>query len=392
MARAIELAKQGRFTTAPNPNVGCVIVLDDQIIGEGFHQKAGSPHAEVYALRMAQEKARGATCYVTLEPCSHFGQTPPCANALIKANVARVVVAMVDPNPKVAGRGIDMLKAAGIDVEVGLLSEQAHDLNLGFITRMTENRPYVRLKMAASLDGKTALSNGESKWITGSEARSDVQQFRAQSHAILSTASTVIMDDASLNVRFSELGSVATHFTDESQLRQPIRIILDNHKRIDELAKNNSQLKLMATQSPIILVNGKSIDSAENDSDVENMHLKSKNSAFTENDFISRIEIEQDSLHNIDLTALMSALANQGINDLWVEAGATLAGKLLESNLVDDVIVYLAPKLMGSNARGLAVLNDLSSMADVPELRFTSVTQIGNDLRIIAKPVEHNRN
>lgn len=392
MARAIELAKQGRFTTAPNPNVGCVIVLDDQIIGEGFHQKAGSPHAEVYALRMAQEKARGATCYVTLEPCSHFGQTPPCANALIKANVARVVVAMVDPNPKVAGRGIDMLKAAGIDVEVGLLSEQAHDLNLGFITRMTENRPYVRLKMAASLDGKTALSNGESKWITGSEARSDVQQFRAQSHAILSTASTVIMDDASLNVRFSELGSVATHFTDESQLRQPIRIILDNHKRIDEFAKNNSQLKLVATQSPIILVNGKSIDSAENDSDVENMHLKSKNSAFTENDFISRIEIEQDSLHNIDLTALMSALANQGINDLWVEAGATLAGKLLESNLVDDVIVYLAPKLMGSNARGLAVLNDLSSMADVPELRFTSVTQIGNDLRIIAKPVEHNRN
>lgn len=392
MARAIELAKQGRFTTAPNPNVGCVIVLDDQIIGEGFHQKAGSPHAEVYALRMAQEKARGATCYVTLEPCSHFGQTPPCANALIKANVARVVVAMVDPNPKVAGRGIDMLKAAGIDVEVGLLSEQAHDLNLGFITRMTENRPYVRLKMAASLDGKTALSNGESKWITGSEARSDVQQFRAQSHAILSTASTVIMDDASLNVRFSELGSVATHFTDESQLRQPIRIILDNHKRIDEFAKNNSQLKLMATQSPIILVNGKSIDSAENDSDVENVHLKSKNSAFTENDFISRIEIEQDSLHNIDLTALMSALANQGINDLWVEAGATLAGKLLESNLVDDVIVYLAPKLMGSNARGLAVLNDLSNMADVPELRFTSVTQIGNDLRIIAKPVEHNRN
>lgn len=392
MARAIELAKQGRFTTAPNPNVGCVIVLDDQIIGEGFHQKAGSPHAEVYALRMAQEKARGATCYVTLEPCSHFGQTPPCANALIKANVARVVVAMVDPNPKVAGRGIDMLKAAGIDVEVGLLSEQAHDLNLGFITRMTENRPYVRLKMAASLDGKTALSNGESKWITGSEARSDVQQFRARSHAILSTASTVIMDDASLNVRFSELGSVATHFTDESQLRQPIRIILDNHKRIDEFAKNNSQLKLMATQSPIILVNGKSIDSAENDSDVENVHLKSKNSAFTENDFISRIEIEQDSLHNIDLTALMSALANQGINDLWVEAGATLAGKLLESNLVDDVIVYLAPKLMGSNARGLAVLNDLSNMADVPELRFTSVTQIGNDLRIIAKPVEHNRN
>ncbi|QUM87924.1 bifunctional diaminohydroxyphosphoribosylaminopyrimidine deaminase/5-amino-6-(5-phosphoribosylamino)uracil reductase RibD [Moritella sp. 36] len=400
MQRALELAQKGRFTTAPNPNVGCVLVKAGKVIGEGFHLRAGEAHAEIHALNIAGDDAQGATCYVTLEPCSHYGRTPPCAAALVNANVNEVVIAMVDPNPKVAGNGIAILIAAGIKVRIGLLSTQAHALNPGFILRMQEQRPFVRLKMAASLDGRTALKNGESKWITGPAARSDVQVYRAQASAILSTASTVIMDNASLNVRYSELGASQADYprikTDkpliqvdkslshdellEPQLRQPIRVVLDNHRRLDtHLAKINSELKLFSQPGQILLVNGvKNIvnDATENPA-VEQLLV---------NESVSRIEIEQDSHHNIDLKQLMTVLAQQDINDLWVEAGATLAGALLENKLVDEIIIYLAPKLMGDSARGLAVLSELTEMAQVPTFSFTDITQIGDDLRITAKP------
>ncbi|QUM77841.1 bifunctional diaminohydroxyphosphoribosylaminopyrimidine deaminase/5-amino-6-(5-phosphoribosylamino)uracil reductase RibD [Moritella sp. 24] len=393
MQRAVTLAKQGRFTTAPNPNVGCVIVKQDEIIGEGFHLRAGEAHAEVHALAAAGKDAQGATCYVTLEPCSHYGRTPPCAEALVKANVNEVVIAMVDPNPKVAGNGVAILIAAGIKVRIGLLSQQAHALNPGFILRMQKQRPFVRLKMAASLDGRTALKNGESKWITGPAARSDVQVYRAQANAILSTASTVIMDDASLNVRYSELGASQADYplslndSSEQQIRQPTRVVLDNHCRLDQhLIQSDNELKLFAQPGKILLVNGKqnlatdtekSVNAVENNLSAEPLFI---------NESVSRIEINQDCHHNIDLKQLMIALAKQDINDLWVEAGATLAGALLENKLVDEIIIYLAPKLMGDSARGLAVLSELTEMAQVPAFSFTDVTQIGDDLRITAKP------
>nr|WP_178137972.1 bifunctional diaminohydroxyphosphoribosylaminopyrimidine deaminase/5-amino-6-(5-phosphoribosylamino)uracil reductase RibD [Moritella viscosa] len=393
MQRAIALAQKGRFTTAPNPNVGCVLVKAGKVIGEGFHLRAGEAHAEIHALNAAGDNAQGATCYVTLEPCSHYGRTPPCAAALVNANVNEVVIAMVDPNPKVAGNGIAILIAAGIKVRIGLLSTQAHALNPGFILRMQEQRPFVRLKMAASLDGRTALKNGESKWITGPAARSDVQVYRAQASAILSTASTVIMDDASLNVRYSELGASQADYPrikvdkslpyDESLeplLRQPIRVVLDNHRRLDtHLAKVNSELKLFSLPGQILLVNGvKDIANGTTDNLVIEQLLV--------NESVSRIEIEQDRHHNIDLKQLMTVLAQQDINDLWVEAGATLAGALLENKLVDEIIIYLAPKLMGDSARGLAVLSELTEMAQVPTFSFTDITQVGDDLRITAKP------
>ena len=232
LARAFELARRGRFTTTPNPNVGCVIVLNGEIVGEGYHLRAGEPHAEVHALRMAGEKAKGATAYVTLEPCSHHGRTPPCADALLAAGVARVVAAMQDPNPEVAGRGLYRLKQNGVDVSHGLMHPQAEAVNLGFLKRMRTGFPYVQLKMGASLDGRTAMASGESQWITSAAARADVQRFRAESSAILSTSATVLADNPSLNVRWSELGSEVQAIYPEENLRQPLRVILDSQNRV----------------------------------------------------------------------------------------------------------------------------------------------------------------
>jgi diaminohydroxyphosphoribosylaminopyrimidine deaminase/5-amino-6-(5-phosphoribosylamino)uracil reductase len=418
MQRAILLAKKGRFTTAPNPNVGCVIVKQGRIIGEGFHLRAGEPHAEVHALAAAGDGAEGATCYVTLEPCSHYGRTPPCADALVKAKVSQVIIAMVDPNPKVAGRGIAILTAAGIKVSVGLLESQAQALNPGFIQRMQQQRPFVRLKMAASLDGRTALANGESKWITGAAARSDVQVFRAQAHAILSTASTVLTDNASLNVRYNELGASQADYPQQedavaatpplhqpllhqpllhqpllhqSMVRQPIRVVLDNHHRLDKYLTapgEANELQLFSQPGPIFLVNGIPVlINGAVSSGQKSVEKKPVGKAATVvNKSVSRIEIAQDSHHNIDLKQLMTRLAQQDINDIWVEAGATLAGALLENKLVDEIIIYLAPKLMGNSARGLAQISELTDMAQVPQLSFIDITQIGDDLRIIAKP------
>lgn len=356
MSRAIELAKGGIYTTAPNPNVGCVITRDGEIIGEGFHFRAGEPHAEVHALRMAGEKAQGATAYVTLEPCSHYGRTPPCAEGLIKAKVAKVICAMQDPNPQVAGRGIKMLRDAGIEVEVGLLEQDAHALNPAFIKRMKTGMPFVQLKLAASLDGQTALANGQSQWITSSQARQDVQKFRAQSGAILSTSKTVIDDDASLNVRWNDLPQSVQSQYPQAQLRQPTRVILDRQDKLLSQRKNNSQLKLFNADGERIIVSP-----------------------------TGDIKPTLNGDNQIDLQATLAELATKhNINHIWVEAGATLAGSLIQQQLVDELIIYLAPKLMGSDGRGLLGTLGLESMSEVLDLEIKDVRQVGKDIRIVA--------
>ena len=360
MSRAIALAKRGRYTTAPNPMVGCVIINNGEIVGEGYHYQAGQPHAEVFALRQAQQRAQGATVYVTLEPCSHHGRTPPCAEALINAKVARVVCAMVDPNPVVAGRGIALLQAAGIRVDVGVLALEAQALNPGFIKQMTHQMPYVELKLAASLDGRTALANGASKWITGPKARSDVQQFRACAGAILSTSATVIADNPSLNVRWSELDASVQQQYPQSALRQPIRVIIDSQNRL------TPEYQLFNLPGETILARTTLGTEAWPDS-VQQWQIPT-----------------QINSNQLDLMALMSRLATYGINHIWVEAGASLAGALLQQQLVDSLILYQAPKLMGSDSRGLIDITGLTSMTQTPLLTITDVGVIGVDIRIMA--------
>ena len=353
MSRAIALAYKGRFTTAPNPNVGCVLTLNGQIVGEGYHQKAGEPHAEVHALRMAGQHSLGATAYVTLEPCSHYGRTPPCAEGLIKAGVAKVICAMSDPNPQVAGRGFSMLREAGIEVQVGLLEADARALNPGFLKKMETGLPFVQLKMAASLDGQTALENGQSQWITGPCARRDVQAYRAQAGATLSTSKTVIEDNASLNVRWHELPSQVTDTITSEQLRQPIRAILDRQHHL------TPDLALYQSDGAVLRI-------AQSDSD---------------------INISLDDQGQLCLEEALTTLASeQQINHVWVEAGATLAGALIQKQLVDELIVYLAPKLMGADGRGLIGALGLQSMQDTIDLVIKDVRMVGQDIRIVATP------
>lgn len=349
MNRAIKLAWRGRYTTAPNPNVGCVITREGHIVGEGYHQRAGEPHAEVHALRMAGEKARGATAYVTLEPCSHYGRTPPCAKGLIEAGVAKVICAMQDPNPQVAGRGINMLREAGVEVKVGLLEQDAQALNPAFIKRMRTGMPFVQLKMAASLDGQTALANGESQWITSPAARRDVQNFRALSGAVLSTSQTVIADNASLNVRPDELSADALSTIKPQPLRQPLRVILDRQKSL------TSDLKLFNTQGEVLVLTDE------------------------EQSLISE--------QRFDIHSLCQYLAeNHNINHIWLEAGSTLASAFIQAHVVDELIVYLAPKIMGSDGQGLFGALGLRHMSEAYELDFKDVRLVGPDIRIIAQP------
>ncbi|MDC9515362.1 bifunctional diaminohydroxyphosphoribosylaminopyrimidine deaminase/5-amino-6-(5-phosphoribosylamino)uracil reductase RibD [Pseudoalteromonas sp. CST5] len=356
MARAIELAKKGRFTTTPNPNVGCVLVKDNHIIGEGFHQLAGQGHAEVNALAVAGENAKGATAYVTLEPCSHYGRTPPCAEGLKAAGVVKVIAAMVDTNPQVAGKGLKILSDAGIEVAFGLLEQQARALNLGFFKRMEQGLPYVTCKMAASIDGKTALKNGQSKWITGSAARQDVQLHRAQSCAILTGADTVITDDAKLNVRLSELPqALPTDFP----LRQPVRVIIDSQNRL------TPELAVFNIESEIIIFTTKV------DKSTQWPH------------FVSHIEVPQQN-NKVNLTSVLAHLAKLQFNHVYLEAGATLAGKMTELNLIDEYIFYLAPKLMGCDAKSLVNFAPLTDMQNTVNLTFKECVKIGDDLRITA--------
>lgn len=359
MQKALELAKLGRFTTTPNPNVGCVIVKDNQIIGQGYHHKAGEPHAEVYALQMASYQAKDATVYVTLEPCSHFGRTPPCANALIQAGVKRVVVAMQDPNPNVSGNGIARLRRAGIMVDVGVCQKEAEQLNRAFFKRMRTGLPYVQLKLAVSLDGKIAMASGESKWITGKAAREDVQLYRAQASAILSTRVTVQADNASLTVRHTELPETIQAIYPIDTVRQPIRIILDSQNK---LTGNE-----MVFQQP-----------------GETWVVRKENCAL--NMANSQLLVESSHDPHINLPLLLKMLGDKQINSLWVEAGAELAGVLIEQNLVDELILYYAPKLLGHNALDMCVLPKLQQLALAPEFTFQSIEMMGSDLRLILIP------
>ncbi|MEE3650726.1 MULTISPECIES: bifunctional diaminohydroxyphosphoribosylaminopyrimidine deaminase/5-amino-6-(5-phosphoribosylamino)uracil reductase RibD [unclassified Brenneria] len=360
MARALELARRGSFTTAPNPNVGCVIVREGRIVGEGYHVRAGEPHAEVHALRMAGELARGATAYVTLEPCSHHGRTPPCADALIAAGISRVVAAMQDPNPQVAGRGLHRLQQAGITVSHGLMMSEAENINLGFLKRMRTGFPYVRLKMAASLDGRTAMASGESQWITSAQARQDVQRFRAESAAILSSSATVLADDPSLTVRWQELDADTQRKYSEADVRQPVRIIVDSRQRV------TPHHRLIAQPGRTWLARSQTDEQTWPET-VEQLRLPQHNGG-------------------IDLVALLMVLGKRQINSVWVEAGASLAGALLAAGVVDELIVYLAPKLLGEKARALCVLPGLSRLSQAPEFEIRDVRQIGPDLRLRLKP------
>lgn len=350
MQQALALARRGKYSTHPNPAVGCVIVRDGKILGEGYHRRAGEPHAEVHALNdvaaRTDETAAGSDIYVTLEPCAHTGRTGPCAEALVAAKPKRVVVAMVDPNPQVAGQGIGRLREAGIQVDVGIMQSEAQALNLGFCRMHETGRPYVRLKLAASLDGKTALENGESQWITSPEARLDVHRIRAASSAILTGSGTVIADNPSLTVRHPKF----------PEPRQPIPVVLDTKGAVDEqfeLAQNASTLLYSST-------------------------VRNNLGATT----IAMPKVED----HLDLEAVFSDLARRQLHTILVESGPRLAGSLLQAGWVDELVLYLAPKLLGQGSRGLFALPGLEKLTDAPALEINDVRAVGRDWRIIARP------
>jgi len=353
MAQAIRLAARGLYTTDPNPRVGCVIVQDSDIVGEGWHERAGEPHAEVHALRQAGERARGATAYVSLEPCCHHGRTPPCSDALIGAGVSRVVVAMADPNPRVAGMGMQQLQNAGIRVESGLLEAQAAALNPGFIKRMQKRRPYVRNKLAMSLDGRTAMADGESKWITAEDARQDVQRLRARSSAILTGVGTVLADDPALSVRLPDVD------------RQPLRVVIDTH-----LSTPVSARLLQQPGRTLIMT-------ASTDPDLQET-LRTAGAEV--------MQVAGDG-QTVDLPAVLDMLAEQEINEVLLETGATLSGAMLQAGLIDEMVIYMAPILMGDAARGLYRLPQLEHMADRMDLEIRELRAVGRDLRITATPI-----
>ncbi len=350
MAQALKLAEQGLYSTSPNPRVGCVLVKNGKLLAEGWHERAGEPHAEVHALKTAGGNAKGATVYVTLEPCSHHGRTPPCADALIAAGVARVVVAMQDPNPQVSGQGIVRLQNAGIAVDCGLMEASARELNPGFIKRMTSGMPLVRSKIAMSLDGRTALNNGVSQWITGAEARRDAHHWRARSCAVLTGIDTVLADNAQLTVR------------DVKTTRQPLRVVLDSKLRISETARilhGGNVLIYTATRD------------AQKISMLEEIGAK--------------IVVMPSASAQVDLLACMKDLAVRGCNEILVEAGRTLNGALLQAKLIDELVLYMAPQLLGDMARGMAQLGELTSLDQRVELEWKDVRQVGKDIRIVSK-------
>jgi len=360
MAEAIQLAWKGLYTTEPNPRVGCILVKNGKVVGRGWHQKAGEGHAEVNAIKNAGSQAKGSTAYVTLEPCSHFGKTPPCANALIQAGVIRVVSAMKDPNPEVSGSGFGLLQKAGVQVESGLLESQAQALNLGFIKRMNTERPFVRIKMAMSVDGRTAMASGESQWITGPAAREDVQRLRARSSAVISGIGTIICDDAALTVRASELG---LDHADEIAKRQPLRVVLDSDAQI------SGRAKLFASQGPILLV-------VSSDARVSEVISQYSN--------VSVFRLPADTkgrVENNSIELVLAELARRGCNEVLVEAGASLAGSFIRENCWDELVLYIAPKLMGSSARPLANF-PMEFMSEAKSLQLKDMRVVGDDIRL----------
>lgn len=358
ISRALQLAEQGVYSTRPNPRVGCVLVRDGLVVGEGWHQQAGTPHAEVHALRQAGEKARHATAYVSLEPCSHHGRTPPCAQALIDAGVSRVIVAMQDPNPQVAGRGLEMLRSAGIEVELAseAVQQQAEELNRGFVKRMREGLPWVTAKLAMSLDGRTAMASGESQWITGAAARADVQRLRARSSVVISGADTVLLDSARLTVR-ADLLDLPEPQKQLALQHQPMRVVVDGRLRVPfgSLFYGEANAWLASYRAPEALPQGVGL-----------LALPERQG-------------------QVDLRALLSCLVQQHeANEVLVEAGPKLAGAFLRAGLLDELIIYMAPKLLGSDARPLLDL-PLVRMAEAVDLQIRDIRAVGNDWRITCR-------
>ncbi|MFH1603218.1 MAG: bifunctional diaminohydroxyphosphoribosylaminopyrimidine deaminase/5-amino-6-(5-phosphoribosylamino)uracil reductase RibD [Pseudomonadota bacterium] len=356
MAEALRLAEKGLYTTTPNPRVGCVIVRDGQAVGAGWHEIAGGPHAEILALRAAGESARGATAYVSLEPCSHHGRTSPCADALIDAGIARVVAAMQDPNPRVAGSGFDRLRAAGIRVESGLMQGQAHALNIGFVARMSRGRPWVRMKIAASLDGRTALANGRSQWITGEQARRDGHAWRARACAVLTGIGTVKDDDPRLDVREVET------------TRQPLKVLVDS--------------RLELPLSAMLLQSGKLLVATAIDSKPARTALEARG---------AEVVVLPNAQGKVDLMDLMREFGRREINEVHVEAGSKLNGSLLREALVDELLVYLAPGILGDTAQGMFSLPELKDLGRKQLVQFGDVRAIGDDIRIIARVIDQVR-
>ncbi|MFO1401965.1 MAG: bifunctional diaminohydroxyphosphoribosylaminopyrimidine deaminase/5-amino-6-(5-phosphoribosylamino)uracil reductase RibD [Steroidobacteraceae bacterium] len=356
MRRALELAARGLYTTDPNPRVGCVLAAGGRVIAEGWHQWAGEAHAEVRALEAAGGAARGATAYVSLEPCSHQGRTPPCTAALVRAGVERVVYALEDPNPKVQGGGATALRAAGLRVEGGLLAQESAALNPGFVKRMRTGLPFVRVKLGASLDGRTALASGESRWITGKRARQDAQRYRARSSAVLTGIDTVLADDPALNVRIEE------------EARQPLRVVLDSALRLPPAAR-----LIEREGAPLVFTAGATLAASPARAALAARGV--------------RLEaLPLDSPGRLSLPAALRRLGELECNEVWVEAGARLAGAFIAAGLVDELVVYVAPSLLGHEARPLAELPAPASLAAAPAFRFTECTPIGGDLRLVARP------
>jgi len=350
MARALQLAERGAYTTKPNPMVGCVIVRKDRIVGEGFHLRAGEAHAEVHALREAGERARGATAYVTLEPCAHMGRTPPCADALVAAGITRVVAASRDSYASVDGEGFRKLNAAGVMTETGLMESAARELNRGFFSRIERGRPWVRVKLAMSLDGRTGLANGESKWITSPAARADVQKWRARSSAILTGSGTVLADDPQLTVRLA--GGI--------DVVAPVRVVLDTRGRL------SPDTRVFDDSAPTIAVNA--VDMVPDYDDA-----------------ITAFAVPRDG-ERLDLHATMSQLAQRDINEVQVEAGATLCGALLRDGLIDELLLYVAPVLLGDQGRPLFSGVGVHQMAERHGLTLIDSRQVGPDLRLLLRP------
>jgi len=361
MQRALNLARRGLYTTDPNPRVGCVIVKAGNIVGEGWHRRSGGPHAEILALQQAGSQAKDATVYVTLEPCCHTGKTPPCTDALIDAGVARVVVAMQDPNPLVAGKGLERLSDKGIEVDSDVLKEESRKLNPGFIKRMETGLPFVRVKMAMSLDGRTAMQSGESQWITGEAARKDVQRLRARSSAILTGINTVLVDDPLLNVRLSpqQLGI-------DDAVRQPKRVVLDSRFRFPVDA---------------------AMCGSEQGGDVWIITAGDRSDPGVVDNLQARVFTAPVKNNRVDLNEALKLLANEEQNEIHVESGSVLCGALIEQKLVDEIVIYMAPHLMGDNARGLFSLPAISRMEDRVSLDILDMRLVGKDLRITACPV-----
>ncbi|WP_417436873.1 bifunctional diaminohydroxyphosphoribosylaminopyrimidine deaminase/5-amino-6-(5-phosphoribosylamino)uracil reductase RibD [Idiomarina abyssalis] len=358
MHRALKLARRGLMTTRPNPAVGCVITVGEEVIAEGWHHQAGEAHAEAHALRLAGTKAKGATAYVTLEPCSHIGRTPPCADALIEAGIARVVVAMRDPNPRVSGNGIKRLEEAGIRVDVGTLQSAAESLNPGFISRMTRQRPWLTLKMATSLDGKTALADGCSQWITSAESRSDVQTYRAQADAILTGAATVLADNPKLTVRVNQWPASRPL---PEPLKQPVRIIIDSQHRV------NDDARVFESPAPVWLV-------------------RTTPGKDTRHPHCHELIIEADRDGKVCLKALMIELAKREINQVWTECGASLAGAIIEQQLCDRMMIYSSGQILGHHGRSVIDMSEPLELASAPRFKVIDRRQVGPDQRLVAVP------